>query len=122
MQYITIDQIICMVSKHGPGGLIAKFDVDAECCNNTVHSADRWQVINYTVNIALPFGFRSASFILTLAVQMVKWISLNRNHLSDMMHYLNDLITTGPLNSALYMSNLQTVIAVCKRLGLQFQS
>ena len=37
MQYITVDQIIHMVSKYGPGKLRANFDIKAACRNIAVH-------------------------------------------------------------------------------------
>ena len=37
MQYITVDQIIHMVSKYGPGTLRANFDIKAACRNIAVH-------------------------------------------------------------------------------------
>jgi len=37
MHYINLNQIICMVLKHGPGALMAKFDVEAAYRNIAVH-------------------------------------------------------------------------------------
>ena len=37
MQYITVDQIIHMVSKYGPGTLRANFYIKAACRNIAVH-------------------------------------------------------------------------------------
>lgn len=42
MHYIKVDQIIRMVSKYGPGALMAKFDVEAAYRNIAVHPADRY--------------------------------------------------------------------------------
>ena len=42
MQYITVDQIIRMVSKYGPGALMAKFDVEAAYRNIAVNQSDRF--------------------------------------------------------------------------------
>lgn len=33
LHYITVYQVICLVSKVGVGALMAKFDVDAAYCN-----------------------------------------------------------------------------------------
>ena len=40
--YIKLDQIISMVLKHGPGALLAKFDVEAAYRNIVVHLDDRY--------------------------------------------------------------------------------
>ena len=56
-----VDQIILMVSKYGPGALMAKFDVEAAYRNIAVHPEDRfllgmkWRG-KYFVDLALPFG------------------------------------------------------------------
>ena len=65
MQYITVDQIIRMISSYGLGALIAKLDVEAAYRNIALHPSDRyllgmrWQK-HYYVDFALPFGLRSA--------------------------------------------------------------
>jgi len=41
MHYITLDQIIRMVAKRGPGAMMAKFDVEAAYHNVAVHPEDR---------------------------------------------------------------------------------
>ena len=41
MHYIHLDQIINMIAKHGPGALMAKFDVEAAYRNIAVHPDDR---------------------------------------------------------------------------------
>ena len=42
MHYIHLDQIINMTAKHGPGALMAKFDVEAAYHNIAVHPDDRY--------------------------------------------------------------------------------
>jgi len=42
MHYIKPNQIISMVLKHGPGALMAKFDVEAAYCNTAVHLDDQY--------------------------------------------------------------------------------
>jgi len=61
MHYIKLDQIIHMVNKHGPGAMMAKFDVEAAYRNVAVHPVDRnlsgmkWRG-KFFVDLALPFG------------------------------------------------------------------
>ena len=61
LQYITVAQIIRMVSKYGPRTLMAKFDVEAAYCNIAVCPSDRFLLGmkwcgKYFVDLALPFG------------------------------------------------------------------
>ena len=42
IHYIKLNQIISMVLKHGPGALMAKFDVEAAYRNIAVHPDDRY--------------------------------------------------------------------------------
>ena len=61
MQYITVDQIIRMISSYGLGALMAKFDVEAAYRNIAVHPSDRYLLgmrwrKHYYVDLALPFG------------------------------------------------------------------
>ena len=41
LHYITLDPVIRLVSKLGPGALMAKFDVEAAYCNVPVHVSHR---------------------------------------------------------------------------------
>jgi hypothetical protein len=42
LQYIKIDDVVAMVAKHGPGVLMAKFDVECAYRNIPVHPAERY--------------------------------------------------------------------------------
>lgn len=123
MTYIKVDEIIRMVSKFGKGALLAKFDVEAAYRNIAVHPADRallglkWRG-QYFVDLALPFGLRSAPFIFSAVADMVEWILLHTCGVSDLLHYLDDFITAGPPNSDQCAKNLHTSLAVCRQLGL----
>ena len=112
-----------MVARYGPGALMAKFDVETAYRNIAIHPDDRfllglkWRGKFY-VDLALPFGLRSAPFIFNSVADMVEWILLNSHHVSDLLHYLDDFITAGPPQSSLCDQNLRSAITVCKRLGL----
>ena len=112
-----------MVSKFGQGALMAKFDVEAAYCNFAVHPTDRyligmkWRLMFY-VDLALPFGLRSAPYIFNSVADLVEWILLNNYHLPDLLHYLDDFITAGPPTSPQCENNLSTASSVCGTLGL----
>lgn len=123
LQYITVDQIIRMISKYGPGALMAKFDVEAAYRNIAVHPSDRYLLglrwrNQYYVDLALPFGLRSAPYVFNSVAEMVEWILLNTLNVSDLMHYLDDFITAGPPGSDRCANNLATSVAACRSLGL----
>jgi len=67
LQYIRLDEVIRMVSRYGPGALMAKFDVEAAYRNIAIHPDDRfllgmkWRG-QYYVDLTLPFGLRSTPF------------------------------------------------------------
>ena len=69
LHYITVDQIIPSVSHFGKGALMAKFDVESAYRNVPVHLSDRhllgmkWRN-QYYVDLALPFGLRSARWLI----------------------------------------------------------
>ena len=123
LQYITVDQIIRMISSYGLGALIATFDVEAAYRNIAVHPSDRYLLgmrwhKHYYVDLALPFGLRSAPYIFNSVADMVEWILLNPHNLSALLHYLDDFITAGPPDTNQCAENLATSIAVCRSLGL----
>ena len=41
-QYITVDQILNMISKYGQGALMTKFDVEVAYHNKAVHPLDQY--------------------------------------------------------------------------------
>ena len=74
-----MDQIIRLVSGLGKGALMAKFDVESAYRNVPVHPSDRYLLgmkwrNQYYVDLALPFGLRSAPFIFNAIADMVEWI------------------------------------------------
>ena len=123
LHYITVDQVIQLVSQFGAGALMAKFDVEAAYRNVPVHPSDRYLLgmkwrNHYYVDLTLPFGLRSAPFIFNAIADMVEWILVHPYQISALLHYLDDFITAGPPDSPQCAHNLHTALAVCKRLGL----
>ena len=127
LHYITVDQVIQLVSQFGARALMAKFDVEAAYCNVPVHPSDRYLLgmkwrNRYYVDLALPFGLRSAPFIFNALSDMVEWILVHPYQISALLHYLDDFITAGPPDSLQCANNLSTALAVCKQLGLPLHS
>ena len=42
LHYISVNQVICMVSQFGKGALMAKFDIEAAYRNIVIHPANRY--------------------------------------------------------------------------------
>ena len=99
MHYITLDQIIRMVAKHGPRAMMAKIDVEAAYRNVAVHLKDRYLLgmkwrEQFFVDLALPFGLRSAPFIFNSIANMVEWIIMKRYNVADL---LQPIQTSAPI-------------------------
>ena len=47
------------------------------------------------MDLALPFGLRSAPYIFNSVADLVEWIIRNKYSVADLMHYLDDFITAG---------------------------
>ena len=102
LHYIMIDQVIHMVSQFGQGALMAEFDVEAAYRNIAIHPSDRFLLgikcrSKFYVDLALPFGLRSAPYIFNCVAELVEWILVNNYKVPDLLHYLDDFITAGPL-------------------------
>jgi len=120
---LRVDQIVKMVSNLGRGAMLAKFDVEAAYRNIPVHPSDRYLLgmkwrNNYFVDLALPFGLRSAPFIFNSVASMVEWILVNNYQVSNLVHYLDDFIMAGPPGSNTCAINFNKSLQVCQDLGL----
>ena len=100
---------------------MAKFDVETAYRNIAVHPDDRYLLglkwrDHYYVDVALPFGLRSAPF--SSVADMVEWILRHAHNVSDLMHYLDDFITAGPPDSSQCEDNMAKSLAASRVLGL----
>ena len=76
LHYITVNQVIRMVSCLGRGALMAKFDVEAAYWKIPVHPAVRFLLgmkwrDSYYVDLTLPFGLCSAHYLFNAVADMV---------------------------------------------------
>ena len=68
LHYITVDQIICLVSRLGKGALMVKFDLESAYHNVPVHLFNHFLLgmkwcTQYHIDLALPFKLQLAPFI-----------------------------------------------------------
>ncbi len=80
----------------GRGAKMAKVDVKRTYRNVPVHKDDRWLMAmlwrgSVFVDLALPFGLRSAPKIFTAVADAVEWIT-RRKGAEFVIHYLDDFL------------------------------
>ena len=126
VQYMKVDDIIDGIMSLGRGTLLAKFDVESAYRIIPIHPNDRyllgmqWQG-NYFVDMALPFGLRSAPYIFSSVADLVEWVLKTRYDVSFLLHYLDDFHTSGPPNSQTCQPNLDTCIQQFQDWGIPLQ-
>ena len=80
---------------------MAKVDIQKAYRIVPIHPADRrflgirWRD-KYFVDLALPFGLRSAPGIFNTVADLLEWILQNQYGVKDLLHYLDDYFTLGP--------------------------
>ena len=97
LHYITVDQVIRMVSQFGQRALMAIFDVEAAYWNTAIHHSDRF-LQSVSVQPLIFFN---------CVVELVEWILVINYKVPNLLHYLDDFIMAG-----------QPVLLVCDCLGL----
>jgi len=106
LQYITVDSAIDQIRQMGFGTLLAKIHVDIKSAFRLlpVHPADRhlssmrWDK-HIFIDTYLPFGLRSAPKLFNILVELLSWI-LEQQHVSPVLHYLDNFLTMGPHESS----------------------
>ena len=123
LSYVTVDSFIEGIMARGQGTIMAKFDVASAYRNVAIHPQDRsllgmgWRGMYY-VDMALPFGLRSAPYIFTAIADVVEWILTHNYGVTFLRHYLDYFMTLGPPASPVCHYNLQACIRLCTILGL----
>ena len=123
IQYITVEAFINGIMARGHGTLLAKFDVASAYHNVAIHPLDhpllgmKWRE-QYYVDMALPFGLRSAPYIFTAIADVVQWMLTSHHGVDFLRHYLDDFPTLGSPASSVCYNNLQACIRLCSKLGL----
>ena len=101
IQYITVEAFINGIMARDRGTLLAKFNVASTYRNIAIHPVDRpllgmkWRE-QYYVDMALPFGLRSAPYIFTAIADVVQWMLTSHHGVDFLRHYLDDFLTLGP--------------------------
>ena len=123
LQYISVDDAIRILMHLGPGALMAKFDVESAYRNVAMRPDERflfgmrWRN-TFFVDLALPFGLRSAPFIFNSIAEMVEWILKSNYLIKYLLHYLDDFLSLAPAGSSECADSVVIARSVFSRLGL----
>ena len=127
LAYITVDDIIKHVVRHGKGALVYKVDVKHAFRNIPVRQCD-WPLLGmywngmYYVDKVLPFGLRSSPAIFNKVADGVQWVLRNAYGLDTLEHYLDDFVGVGPPSHTITTSRAAiqkaTLLQVFANLGL----
>ena len=123
VQYIKVDDIINGIMSLGRGSLLAKFDVESTYRHVPVLYDDhyllgmKWQV-KYFIDLALPFGLRSALYIFLSFADLLVWILTHNYGINFLLHYLDDFHTLGPHNSPVCQNNVNTCVQLFSEWGI----
>ncbi len=120
LQYISVDDAIGILR---PGALMAKFDVESAYRNVAMRPDERflfgmrWRN-TFFVDLALPFGLRSAPFIFNSIAEMVEWILKSNYLIKYLLHYLDDFLSLAPAGSSECADSVVIARSVFSRLEL----
>ena len=121
LSYTSVDEAVRRIRARGRGTLMAKLDVESAYRMVPVHPTDRpllgmvWKGRLY-IDSALPFGLRSAPKIFNSLADAIQWILEQQG--VEVIHYLDDFLIFGDPESQECKLALETVKALCARLGV----
>jgi hypothetical protein len=72
----------------------------------------------YFVDLALPFGLRSAPYIFNSLADLFHWIIVNNFLVPDLLHYLDDYFTLGPPASPVCAQSLHAIQNAANDIGI----
>ena len=87
-----------------------------------VRQDDRWLLgmeweDSLYVDTTLPFGLQSALKLFTPVVDALQWI-VEQEGPRPILHYLDDFVLGGALESLTCAQNLHSFLAICSQLGV----
>ncbi|XP_071950801.1 uncharacterized protein [Antedon mediterranea] len=123
VSYDTIDVVINLVLKNGPGSLMAKTDIEDAFRIIPIHPCD-YHLLGFSWNNkyyydrCLPMGAsRSCSIFESFSTALV-WIMRTKFNIPDISHILDDFFFVGPKHSNLCQNALTNFISLCNTLGV----
>ena len=72
----------------------------------------------YYLDLALPFGLRSAPAVFTRFADVLQKLFEHKGHVPHILHYLDDFLIVGAPASTQAQDNLQSCERLCEALGV----
>ena len=72
----------------------------------------------YYIDLRLPFSMRSSPYLFNRLAEAFEWLLKTNYHIQDLMHYLDDYFTDGPVNSLVCAHNVHTITQVASQVGI----
>ena len=123
LSYSRVDDAIDFIMHEGRGTLLAKVDIRDAYRLIPIHPRDRhllgmsWDNQLY-VDLAIPFGLRSAPFIFNQFAEAWLWILHHQHGIRHFLRYLDDYLTAAAPNSRECHTNLGSIRSSASSLGI----
>ena len=123
VSYIGLTAAIKKILSLGEGCLLAKFDIQRAYRLIPIKENERRLLVvnwkgHYYVDLALPFGARSAPQTFTRFSNILEWILEHHGDIKNIQHSLDDFLICGPPNSRVCEESLAKAFEICKDLGV----
>ena len=122
LHYVTVDDAVRLISKHGQGCLMSKVDMKHAFRICPVAPLD-WPLLGifwegqFYIDKVLPFGLRSSPYLFNRLADAIAWIAEHNFDVVDLLHYLDDfLLVQAPSPNALL--KFKTLVAVFDMLNI----
>ncbi len=122
LQYTSMDEALRFVQCLGPGTLLLKVGLKSAYRMVPVYPLDRyllgmrWEGCLY-VDMALPFGLRSAPILFTAVANAVGW-ALTKAGAPFLVHYLDDFLFFAPPSDSRPLALRHTVLDTLQHFGV----
>ncbi|XP_057300932.1 uncharacterized protein LOC130635586 [Hydractinia symbiolongicarpus] len=126
VSYVGLSAAIKKILKFNQGCLMAKFDLQRAYRLLPIKENERnllvfkWNGFYY-VDLALPFGARSAPRIFTRFSNVLEWIFMTCGSVRDMQHSLDDFFICGPKKESVCQDGLTACFEICEELGVNIE-
>lgn len=124
LRYTTVDHLSTLILQEGRGAFLVKADIQEAYRMIPIHPQDQpllgveWGNRVY-VDLALPFGLRSAPKIFTAVADALQWILIQKG-IKLSLHYLDDfVIVSSSLTDANYQK--EVLLSTCDALGVPLE-
>ena len=122
LSYCSIDDAYDFINKLGPGTLLSRYFTQQNRLKDAfrllpVNPSD-WNLLGihwkgkFYVDTCLPFGLRSAPYLFNRLSEAIHWTLTNNYGVQHLLHYLDDFLTAGPVNSAICSQNLNAMLSL----------